>query len=139
MLATFAVTAGAGLTPARTARTLNVTDTAKLKLLKVTGKGALIETGTAHGGLPGTVRVEFDVEPTVSASFSIAAQAGTIMGHGTGKLHGTGRWASFGGQMTVTHGTGRYVHASGHGGFYGIIERKYPYEATVQTTGSLSY
>jgi hypothetical protein len=31
---------------------------------------------------------------------------------------------SFAGTLTVSRGTGRYAHAHGHGGFYGVINRK---------------
>ena len=40
--------------------------------------------------------------------------------------------------MSITRGTGRYVHAHGSGGFYGVLNRK-TYALTVQTTGRLSY
>ena len=47
-------------------------------------------------------------------------------------------YLSFGGTLTVTHGTGRYAHAHGQGGFYGTIDRK-NYAVTIQTTGTLYY
>ncbi len=122
---------------ATTAHTLNVADTAHLHDVKSAGS-ALLEEGTATGGLPGPVKVEFVVGATVSASFTIYARSGSIAGHGTGTLHSSGVYASFGGTMTVTHGTGRYAHARGHGGFYGVMNRN-TYALTVQTTGKLSY
>ncbi len=125
------------LTRARTARTLKVTDTAHLHYVKSPGS-RLLEEGTANGQLPGTVKVWLNVGPTVTATFTIHARSGSITGHGSGTLHSSGEFASFGGSMTVTQGTGRYTHAHGHGGFYGAINRK-TYAATVQTTGTLSY
>ena len=122
---------------ARTARTLNVSDTAHLHDVKSAGS-ALLEEGNATGGLPGPVKVRFVVGATVSASFTIYAHGGSISGHGAGTLHSSGVYASFGGTMTVSHGTGRYAHARGRGGFYGTINRN-TYAVTVQTTGKLSY
>jgi len=122
---------------AHAARTLNVTDEAHLRYVRESG-AALLEEGQATGGLPGRVQVRFNVGATVYASFSITTRYGSISGSGSGKLKGTGVWASFGGTMTVTHGTGRYEHARGHGGFYGVINR-HSYASTVQTTGTLSY
>jgi hypothetical protein len=40
--------------------------------------------------------------------------------------------------LTITHGTGRYGRAHGHGGFYGVINRAND-AVTVQTTGTLAY
>jgi len=122
----------------RAAHTLNVTDTAHLHYVKSPGS-LLLEVGAATGGLPGAVKAYLHVGPTVTASFTIYGHGWSISGHGSGKPSGTGRLASFGGAMSVSHGTGRYADAHGHGGFYGTIERTQPYAAVVQTTGTLSY
>ena len=122
---------------AQATRTVDVTDTAHLHYLKSPGS-ELLEEGRASGQLPGTVRVRLNVGPTVTAAFTIYTHDGEISGHGSGKLHSSGQYASFGGTMTVSHGTGRYAHARGHGGFYGTINRK-TYAVVVQTTGRLSY
>ncbi|HEY4452029.1 MAG TPA: autotransporter [Solirubrobacteraceae bacterium] len=119
------------------ARTLNVTDTAHLRYRGTSG-ATLIEEGPASGGLAGTVKVRFDVGVSVAASFTISTPRGAVIGHGSGLLHSSGKYASFGGSMTVTRGTGRYTYAHGHGGFYGVINRQ-SYDLTVQTTGTLSY
>jgi hypothetical protein len=133
--------AGDAHTRAHTARTLNVTDTAHLHFLKESSS-QLIDEGAATGTLPGTVRVSFDLGVTVSGTFTIYAHDGTIIGHGSGVLHKSSSqsdvYVSFGGTMTVSHGTGRYAHAHGTGGFYGVIDRR-NYSATIQTTGSLAY
>lgn len=124
--------------PAHTARTLNVTDTAHLHLVSSPGS-LLIEEGPASGDLPGTIKTRLNIGPTVSASFTIYTKTGTLSGNGTGKLHTPGGlYDSFGGTMTVSHGTGRYAHANGHGGLYGTLDRKTD-ALTVQTTGTLSY
>lgn len=122
---------------AHAARTLNITDNAHLHYLKAPGS-ALLEEGSATGGLPGTVKLKLYISATVTGSFTIYAHDGSITGHGSGTLHGTGVYASFGGTMTVTQGTGHYTHAHGHGGFYGTINR-HTYALTVQTTGTLVY
>jgi hypothetical protein len=125
----------------RDARALNVTDTAHLHYIKESGS-QLIDEGAATGTLPGSVRVSFNVGVTVAATFTIRAHSGSIVGHGSGVLHknksNSDVYVSFGGTMTVTHGSGRYAHAHGTGGFYGVINRK-NYAVTIQTTGTLSY
>jgi hypothetical protein len=125
---------------ARGARTLNVTDTTHVHLVSETESGELVEEGEAKGALPGTVKVQFSISATINATFTIRNHYGSISGHGSGAIHGTGREASFGGSMTITRGTGRYAHAHGHGGFYGTIDRENThYPAVVQTTGTLVY
>jgi len=122
---------------AHAARTLIVGDKAQLHCVKESGSD-LLEEGQATGSLPGGVRAQFDVGATVYVSFSISTRYGSISGSGSSRLRGTGVWDSFGGAITVTHGTGRYSHAHGHAGLYGVINRR-TYASTVQTTGTLDY
>lgn len=123
---------------ARGARMLNVTDEAHLRPTGSEGE-TLNESGSATGALPGTVRVRLTVGATVTASFTIYPRSGgSISGRGTARLHSTGTYASFGGTMYVTHGTGRYAHAHGHGGLYGTVNR-HTNALVVQTTGRLAY
>jgi hypothetical protein len=136
-----AATAASRTMTAHTARQLNVTDTAHLHYVKESGS-QIIDEGTAMGTLLGTVRVSFNVGVTVEAAFTIYAHGGSIIGHGSGELHTNKSksdvYVSFGGTMAVAHGTGRYAHAHGTGGFYGVIDRS-NYAVTIQTTGTLSY
>jgi hypothetical protein len=48
------------------------------------------------------------------------------------------RYESFRGSLTVTGGSGRYAHARGRAGLYGVYDRKTG-NLTVQTTGRLTY
>jgi hypothetical protein len=120
------------------AHTLNVTDEAHLHLTGTAGS-LLLEEGPATGALSGTLKVQFTVTARVSGSFTIYPHGGgSITGQGTAQLHSTGTYASFGGSMSVNHGTGRYTHAHGHGGFYGTVNRHND-ALVIQTTGSLKY
>jgi hypothetical protein len=124
---------------ARTARALNITDTAHLHFVRETAASTLIEEGKATGGLPGVVTVVFEVGATVKASFKLSSRYGALIGSGVGKPHSTGtEYSSFAGTLTITHGTARYARAHGHGGFYGTIDRGND-AVTVQTTGALAY
>jgi hypothetical protein len=136
------VHAGELHTRAHSARALNITDTAHLRYVRESGS-ALLDEGAVAGALPGTVKVDFNVGATVIATFTIYARNGSLTGHGSGALHEShstrhDAYVSFGGTMTITHGTGRYAHARGGGGFYGVINRE-TYDATIQTTGTLAY
>ena len=123
---------------AHAARTLNVTDEAHLHLLSTSGE-VLEEEGPATGALPGKVKARFDVSTSITGSFVFyPSGGGSITGHGSARLHSTGTYASFGGTLAVSHGTGRYAHAHGSGGLYGTVNRR-TNALIVQTTGKLSY
>lgn len=120
------------------ARTLNATDTAHLHYISSSGS-LLFEEGSAAGTIPGRMQVHCEVGPTLTASFTIFVHGGgAIDGRGTAKAHGSGVYESFAGALTVTGGSGRYAHARGHAGLYGVFDRR-TYTLTVQTTGRLSY
>ena len=68
----------------------------------------------------------------------IDTREGAIRGHGAGKLRSAGRYATFGGWLQITGGSGRYAHARGNGGLYGAINRDTD-ALTVQTTGTISF
>ena len=127
-----------GAPRARAARELTVKDEGHLHLVRESGS-MLLEEGSATGTLPGTVKVRFDVGATITAQFTIYSRGGgSISGHGSGVLHSTSEYSTFGGSLSVTSGTGRFAHAHGSGGLYGAIDRK-TYALTVQTIGKLSY
>lgn len=124
---------------AHSARALKVNDSGHLHLLQAFGE-VINEEGKASGTLPGTVFVRMTVEAeNVTASFTIRSEGGSIEGHGQAALHSSGRYSSFAGTLTVSHGTGRYSHAHGSGKLYGTIERTKTKHLTVQTIGTLDY
>jgi len=98
----------------------------------------LFEEGPASGPLAGLVKARLRVTADISGSFTFYPGGGSISGRGVGRLHESGTYASFGGTVTVIGGTGRYSHAHGGGGLYGVYDRK-TLGVTIQTTGSLSY
>jgi hypothetical protein len=125
---------------ARAARTVSVKDEGYLHLVRSSGS-LLIDEGSAHGTIPGTVNIRFvyDGSPTVSAQITIYSHAGRIQGHGNGRLSSpTSASPSFKGSLTITGGSGRYAHARGGGSFYGVFYRR-SYAITVQTEGTLHY
>ena len=125
-------------TKAHTAQALNITDTAHLRFVRETAGSILIDEGRATGGLPGVARVGFEVSASVKASFTLSSRHGELIGSGVAKPHSSGgQYTSFAGTLTITHGTGRYAHAHGQGGFYGTIDLRND-AVTVQTTGTLA-
>jgi|HubBroStandDraft_2_1064218.scaffolds.fasta_scaffold07054_2 hypothetical protein len=138
-LQTMAATADALAPPvgAHAAHVLKASDTAHLHY--VTASGALLlDEGKATGTLPGSMRVHLNLGTTFTGSFTIYASGGSIEGHGSATPHGSGTYESFSGTLTVTGGTGRYVHARGRGGLYGTFDRD-SYALVIKTTGNLSY
>jgi len=118
---------------------LTANDEGHLHLVSESGSD-IIEEGKVTGTLPGRVRVSFDLETAVTATFVLYPNGGgSIEGHATGRLHSATRYSSFGGTMWITKGTGRYRHASGQGGLYGTILREGSFPTVVQTRGTLHY
>jgi hypothetical protein len=126
-----------GHTSARVARTLNGTATAHLHLVKANGS-QLNEEGPVAGALPGSMRAVLTTGNGFSGSFTINTSGGAIDGHGRATTHGSGRYQSFSGSITVTGGTGRYTHARGRTGLSGTFDRR-TYAMVIKTTGTLSY
>jgi hypothetical protein len=122
---------------AHAARALKATDTAKLRYVSAAGS-ELLEQGKATGTLPGSMRAQVEIGATISGIFTIYTKGGSIKGHGVATPHGGGIYESFAGSVTVTGGTGRFVHAHGHTGLYGTFDRN-TYALTIQTTGTLSF
>jgi hypothetical protein len=117
---------------------LSVNDEGRLHQVGESGAD-LIEEGPVTGTLPGSARVRFNIDAVITASFTLYPRGGgSISGHGSGELHSSGRYSSFGGTMSVSHGSGRYQHAHGTGGFYGTVNRK-TFALVVQTRGTLRY
>jgi hypothetical protein len=125
------------LAAARTARTERLSMSAHLRYL--TARGAyLLEEGSASGPLAGIVKARVRFTADISGSFEFYPHDGSISGYGSATLHESGTYVSFGGTVTITGGTGRYAHAHGGGGLYGVYDRR-TLALTIQTTGSLSY
>lgn len=122
---------------AHAARTLSGTATGHLHLVKPDGS-QLIEEGPIDGPLSGSARAKLHVGSVFTGSLTIRTHGGTISGTGTAIPHGSGRFRSFRGLLTVTSGTGRYVHVSGHAGFYGVFDRRTD-GVIIQTAGTLHY
>jgi hypothetical protein len=122
---------------AHAAHALRATDTAKLHYVSAAGS-ELLEQGKTTGTIPGSMRAQVEIGATIGGDFTIYTQGGSIKGHGVATPHGGGIYESFAGSVTVTGGTGRFVHAHGHTGLYGTFDRN-TYALTIQTTGTLSY
>jgi hypothetical protein len=124
---------------ARAAQSLSANDEGHLHLVGESG-AYLIEEGRVTGTLVGRARVWFELGTSVTARFVLYPKGGgSINGHGSGKLNSAGRYASFGGSMSVSGGSGRFSHASGQGALYGTILREGSFPVVVQTRGTLHY
>ena len=132
--------AGTAASRARVARTQSVKDVAYLTKTGVEGS-VVFEYGKAEGALPGKMRVRLDTNVPFRASFTLRTPAGTLTGHGSAnpcEQKCSGHYESFSGSLVIDGGSGRYAHARGRGGLYGVFDRE-TYGVEVQTTGTLSY
>ena len=127
----------AGSPSAGMARTERLAMTAHLRY--VTARGSyLLEEGSAVGPLAGPVKARVRFTADISGSFAFYPRGGSISGYGSAKLHESGTYVSFGGTVTITGGTGRFAHARGSGGLYGVYDRR-TLGLTIQTTGNVSF
>jgi hypothetical protein len=139
----FAAAATLGTAPAgaaaraRAARTISGADSAHLHLLHQ-DESLLFEEGSATGVLPGRMSAQLTVAQRYSGTCTIYTNGGSITGHGVATPHGTGRFQSFKGTLTITGGTGRFRGAHGRTGLYGTFDRR-TFSLVIQTTGNFSY
>ena len=122
---------------ARAARTISGADSAHLHLLRQ-DESLLFEEGKATGVLPGRMRAQLTVAQRYSGTCTIYTNGGSITGHGVATPHGTGRFQSFKGTLTITGGSGRFRDAHGRTGLYGTFDRR-TFSLVIQTTGNFSY
>jgi hypothetical protein len=122
---------------AHTARSLDGTATAHLHLVRPEG-AELYEEGPVAGALLGSMRAEVHTGASFTGSFTIRTRGGAIEGRGRATPHGSGRYQSFSGSITLTGGSGRYSHAHGTAGLYGTFDRR-TYALVIQTTGRFWY
>jgi hypothetical protein len=124
-------------TGAAEARSVRLTVVAHLHY--ISSKGSyLYEQGSTSGQLAGTVKARLRVTATISGTFTFYPRGGSLNGRGSATLHESGAYASFGGSLKILGGTGRYAHARGNAGLYGVYNRR-DLGVTIQTTGSLVY
>jgi hypothetical protein len=135
--ATGAGAPGRGAPSAHAARTLDGTDTAHLHLVHQR-ETVVFEEGAAGGAIPGHMRAQLEVGSVFTGTCTISTGAGTITGHGRATPHGSGRYQSFSGTLTITGGSGRYAHAHGQTGLYGTFDRR-TFALVIQTSGRISY
>jgi hypothetical protein len=109
------------------ARSTSINDKSTLHRVQAIGN-TLIEEGNTEGTLRGRVRIRLNLEAESSSAtshFAMYLSGGDLLGHANGRATiGKGGWESFGGEMWIDRGTGRYAHASGSGRLYGALNRR---------------
>jgi len=137
----FALTAttvgAASSAPGHAANSAAVNEDAHLRFKRSSGP-ELYEEGRTTGSLSGMMHAWLHASSTFSGSFVLYTRLGQIRGHGIATPHGSGRYQSFSGTTYITGGTGRYVHARGTGGLYGVFDRR-TFAVLLQTRGRFSY
>jgi hypothetical protein len=138
LLASIVLAAAAALGPAAaSASTISGADSAHLHLLHQ-DESLLFEEGKATGVLPGRMRAQLRIAQRYSGTCTIYTNGGSITGHGVATPHGSGRYQSFKGTLSITGGTGRFRRAHGQTGLYGTFDR-ITFSIVIQTTGNFSY
>ncbi len=84
------------------------------------------------------MRAHVNVGSVMSGSFTISTKNGSISGHGSAAVHGSGVYESFAGSLVATGGTGHFAKAHGRARLYGTFNRN-TYALVIQTVGTLHY
>jgi hypothetical protein len=133
--------AGAASPHARAARSLNLSDTAKLHLANKHGV-ELKEQGTAKGTLGGPLYLQLKVTSTRSVSVKVQVyptKGGSISGSAKASYRVAGSTATFSGTLVITKGSGIYSKAKASAlSFSGTIQRSND-AVTVRVSGKMSY
>jgi hypothetical protein len=100
----------------------------------------LNEQGTFSGSQSGTIAIRFTSVSSTSGEASFTAysvKGGSVSGRTATRGHVVGATVYFTGVMTITGGTGRWSHASGHDlKFSGAVDRR-SFHATTQMQGTI--
>jgi hypothetical protein len=75
---------------------------------------------------------------SAAVTFTAYPSGGSLSGSGTESYYVAGHTGYFKGTMKITHGIGRYAHASGSLHIAGRIERR-SYAVSVEITGRFRY
>lgn len=110
---------------AHAARTLFLYENAHLRLVHTNNESRLNESGTAYGTFTAQLKAYLNVSAErVTAVFTIYPRGGSITGVASARFQVKGHTGYYGGNLTITHGTGAYRHASGKNiGISGTIDR----------------
>lgn len=124
---------------ATTARTLNVSESASLRLTSH-HRSVLNEAGSATGSFNCPLTITLNISYTTAGiSFSICRSGGSFSGSGKASYYASGTLAHFVGTVNISHGTGKYAHAAGRGlRIEGEILRNHNYALSVKVHGTMS-
>jgi hypothetical protein len=123
---------------AREARKEQLSENAQLKFTREDGS-ALVEYGPATGTYDAPVSTILTIHSSsVTATVTIFPKGGSITGTAQANYIVKGSVGYFGGNFTITHGTGSYRHVSGRAlGISGTINRE-TFAMTVKAHGEIS-
>lgn len=134
--------AGAAGPSAKAAGSLNLNDSASLKLNNHKGV-ELKESGTAKGNLPGSIYIQLRLASSrsVTAKIQVYPSGGGSVSASASATYRvvTSSSASFAGTLNITGGSGRYSKAKGSGlSFSGTVHRPSD-SVSVHVSGKMSY
>lgn len=130
---------GAAAPSAHAARSLNLSGTAYLHLVRKSGN-VLYERGSATGTLPGTVtaRLVTGIARVTGTVTFYPRGGGSLTLSAVGYPQSAGVVTRFNGSCAVRGGTGRFRHAVGSGSFSGTANRR-TWAVTVHAQARIRY
>lgn len=130
--------AGLDASDATASRTIQVRESASLKLVKKSGS-TFTHSGRVTGTIPGTASSRMTLNAlSLSGTVTIRAKGGSVTMRLSGRARSAGLRSKFSGSATISGGTGRYANARGKGRFDGVVNRS-TWASTINASGSLTY
>lgn len=120
-------------------QSIAVKDTVTANLVSHAGATRLNERGRGAGTLPcPSLWIKITISYTTAhIAFTCSAHAGTIWGQGDTKFYASGKLAHFHGNLSITHGTGRYDHANASSLYIAGTLYRHNYAVSATITGLL--
>lgn len=124
-----------------TAGTVAIAETGHLQLSSRRGNQVINEQGQAAGTPGGSLSISLTVAFTQARiTFTSDLKGGSISGQGRASYYTVGSTSHFEGTLSITHGTGRYAHASASNvKIKGTLRRSHNYALEVLVDGSMHY
>jgi hypothetical protein len=137
VVATAALGAAALVPTAAQAKTVPISESVRLTLVKKTGT-SFVHRGTAKGTYDGSVSARMKLSSlSISGTVTIRTKGGSVRLRISGRARSSGLNSKFDGKATIAGGTGKFAKARGTGKYTGVVNRR-NWAATIDAKGSMT-
>jgi hypothetical protein len=135
-----ATRAQASQASAVSAGTQSVNETIRASMVSHHGTTSINDKGSGSGTYacrPLTVQISISGDTEASISFICTTRSGSMSGRGNTSFAASGQTATFNGNLSITHGTGEFAHASAAGLHIQGTLARHSYALSARVTGTI--